>query len=278
MCRFFFSLIGFFFASEVLASQCTFEAASSKARGYFFDGTNINLKEFGFDDLIMLKGEASVVGQLRAVFMGKHYAVHSRYWGGPALLNTPIPPMRNSTVIAGEAHNRICDDVRSDPSIELHFFGYSRGAAIALEVAHRLHNSGCFWMKKRSIPVRSFVMVDPVRQHMGILDPLSLTWPHWLPPNVQAHDVLVLEKSIKPSDVSDHLERFIQFNILETMRFKENIHHAYIYGDGTRHGGVLHERIDHHKIAFNMRTAYAATHFSEQRGGCFGMILELKKK
>ena len=71
------------------------------------------------------------------------------YWRGPGFDSKGGKPKWRGAVgtsveaIINDVHRTICRDFCEDPCIKINLVGWSRGAAIALEVANRLQTDGC---------------------------------------------------------------------------------------------------------------------------------------
>ena len=118
------------------------------------------------------------------------------YYGGPGAVTGTVGKLSGGAWGAGasrtanKVYQDVCDGLKE--SCEVNLVGWSRGAVIALKVAHLLNTKGCG--KQKSVPVNFLGLYDAVEMMPG-------GWPGSVPSNVKhfAHAIKTAKQPIFPT-------------------------------------------------------------------------------
>jgi RHS repeat-associated protein len=121
-------------------------------------------------------------------FSGRYLDGRRYYWGGPGNPTDGVPVLgltsgAGSEAIVKSVVEQICEDFSKNPAMAIDVVGFSRGAAIANEVAWKLQNDGCPCKLEKRIffGLIGSRTVRPKVRFLGLFDTVySYPWP-WTP-------------------------------------------------------------------------------------------------
>jgi RHS repeat-associated protein len=130
-------------------------------------------------------------------FFDRYLDGEKHYFGGPGNPSDGIPILglshgAGSAGIVDAVIKRICDDLKSNPNITIDLVGFSRGGAIANQVATELDKKGCPCYRGRGRGRKFLSQTKPRIRFLGLFDPVYsfplIATPFWnddtIPPNV----------------------------------------------------------------------------------------------
>ncbi|MBK9121395.1 MAG: hypothetical protein IPM18_17590 [Phycisphaerales bacterium] len=165
------------------------------------------------------------------------------YWNGPSYGLTGM----DSVGIARGVHDQICRDLQNAAkkcaTITINLVGWSRGASVAIWVAHKLNREGCKVCGNQVYPIVDWLgLFDAVDQSPGI--------PNWAmsnPPNA-----LVISHAVKTSTSTWEWTKFPTAPVFpQTLFWRKD-------GSGTTHGDIGANKFNNNAFFWMRSQAKAA--------------------